>query len=231
MTWIKMVHDIAEKPETIAIAQTLSMDRFAVTGRLHKIWSWFDLQTIDGHAPGVSAEFLDLMVAREGFADAMVLVGWLHARNDRLSMPNFDRHNSKSAKVRALAASRQSRRRHGTRVTKSLQIGDASSLLLSISDSSFLLPKELDNESFRACFVKWLEYKSERHEPYKPAGLKGVIARADKIAAKCGLQKVIEAIETAIANGWKGWDHANSFTGNQYGKPQQHRSGRFAGTE
>lgn len=131
MAWIKMQHDVGEKPEVVSIACRLCMDRFAVIGRLHKVWSWFDQHTGDGSASGITPAFLDQLVLHEGFAASMTAVGWLVPRHGSLVVPNFDRHNSKSAKDRALAAVRQSRSRNASCATKTERF-------LSYSDS-FLL--------------------------------------------------------------------------------------------
>lgn len=116
--WLKMEHELADKPEVIAISATLGIDRFSVIGRLHRIWSWFDRHTTDGCAAGVTTAFLDSLVAHEGFAQSMTAVGWLAVRNGRLSVPNFDRHISKSAKQRNLASERMKRSRYATSATK-----------------------------------------------------------------------------------------------------------------
>lgn len=62
-------------------------------------------------------------------------------------------------------------------------------------------------ESIRASARDWLAYKRERREPYKPTGLKTVITRIGNLTAEHGAQRVASAIERAIANGWKGFDH------------------------
>jgi len=133
-----MEHDVGEKPEVVAIAQRLAMDRFAVVGRLHKVWCWFDQQTRNGNAPGLTPAFLDSLVAHEGFAAEMVAVGWLSTRNGHVSVPKFDRHNSKSAKERALAAARKSRSRHAPSVNKPAPVLSISNSN-SYSDSFFLI--------------------------------------------------------------------------------------------
>lgn len=116
--WIKMSHDISTKPEVVALASQLGMDRFAVVGRLHEIWCWFDRHTSDGNARGVTQAFLDSLVDAEGFASALASVGWLEARDGAIRMPNFGRHLSKSAKQRALGQERSQRFRNAAGVTK-----------------------------------------------------------------------------------------------------------------
>ena len=119
--WIKMEHDLPDKPEVFSIAQSLEIeDRDLVVGKLHRVWTWFDKHTVDGNAHGVTLAFLDALSGVSGFAQAMQDVGWLQQRNGTLTAPKFDRHNSKSAKRRALGQERVKRFRNATSVTKSL---------------------------------------------------------------------------------------------------------------
>lgn len=119
--WIKMEHDLRDKPEVISLAATLGInDRDLIVGKLHRLWSWFDKHTSDGCAPGVTPVFIDSLVDLEGFASALQVVGWLSTRRDSVAMPKFDRHNSKSAKDRALASERMKRSRYAASATKTL---------------------------------------------------------------------------------------------------------------
>jgi hypothetical protein len=60
--------------------------------------------------------FIDGMVGSQGFAASMQKVGWL--TDD--GVPNFDRHNGKPAKERALTQSRVKRLRNADGVTSAL---------------------------------------------------------------------------------------------------------------
>lgn len=111
--WIKMRNDLPDDPAVIAIAARLGLDEFAVIGRLHTLWAWADEQSRDGHAVGVTSAWLDRKVQRDGFADALVSVGWLEVTNDGLTIPNFENHNGETAKVRALGTRRKQRQRAG----------------------------------------------------------------------------------------------------------------------
>lgn len=105
--WIKMDTELPDKPEVIRMSGLLGMDRFAIVGRLHRLWSWWNKHTADGHAPGVTETFLDELVNRDGFSAALREVDWLQARSGSLVVPRFDRHNGNSAKSRVQAAERQ----------------------------------------------------------------------------------------------------------------------------
>lgn len=93
------------------------MDRFAVVGRLHRVWSWFDTHSSDGHAKGVTGFFIDELAGHSGFADALRKVDWLIDRSGSLSVPHFDRHNGQSAKKRAESTERKRKSRNVSRET------------------------------------------------------------------------------------------------------------------
>lgn len=83
--------------------------------------------------------------------------------------------------------------------------------------AALFLPEILDHPSFRNQLAAWLRYKGKN--AYKPDGLTAMISRAANRAAEFGLPTVVAAIQTAMANGWKGWDQDSSF---------KHRSGAKA---
>lgn len=56
----------------------------------------------------------------------------------------------------------------------------------------------------QAAFAEWLRYKSERHQTYKPTGLKTLEERVREAAAQYGDQAVIGVIRDSIANNWQG---------------------------
>jgi len=105
--WLKVEASTWEKPEVWQMSQDLELDLDAVVGKLLRIWSWFDQQTITGNAPSVTVSFLDSRVGVTGFCDAMKAVGWMREKGGQVILPNFDRHNGQTAKDRALTAKRQ----------------------------------------------------------------------------------------------------------------------------
>jgi hypothetical protein len=73
--WLKARIDLPDDPAVIEIAHQLLSDEYAVVGRLVRIWGWANRQSRDGHAPGVTAAWIDRYVAQPGFAAAMQKVG------------------------------------------------------------------------------------------------------------------------------------------------------------
>lgn len=109
--WIKMRISLAEDPAVIAMAAVLGESEFTIVGRLHHLWGWADVQSRDGHARGVTDVWINRYVQRDGFAQAMIDVGWLIIDESGVLFPKFDRHNGDSAKQRGLAADRKRNQR------------------------------------------------------------------------------------------------------------------------
>jgi hypothetical protein len=107
--WLKVEANTPDKPEVFEIATQLKVSPTDVFGRLFLVWRFFDQHTQDGNAVNVTSAYLDHIAGVTGFADAMRCVGWLHggeSGNMGLRLPNFGRHNGKTAKARALTGRR-----------------------------------------------------------------------------------------------------------------------------
>lgn len=109
MGWLKVDHDIHEKPEVIAMACDLGIDRCHVVGYLVKVWIWADKHTTDGNAPSVTKTFIDSYLGVINFSNAMQKVGWLEDCDGGICIPKFDRHNGEGAKKRIQNAARQAK--------------------------------------------------------------------------------------------------------------------------
>ena len=112
MSWIKVRTNLSDDPSVWEIADALNMDAFAVIGRLHSMWAWFDGQaTADDPWVYVTSTAMDRRLACAGWCAAVAAAGWLLIDGNRLGIPNFDRHNGQSAKDRALTQARQFKHR------------------------------------------------------------------------------------------------------------------------
>ncbi len=110
-SWIKVEVTTNQKVEVLTIADLLDIDPHTAFGKLVVLWCWADINTIDGHANGVTKVTVDSVVGLKGFAEAMLdsRVGWLREEEDgSLFFSNFDRHNGKGAKKRSVDARRKS---------------------------------------------------------------------------------------------------------------------------
>ena len=120
MAWLKFDTATPEKPEIMAITMALGFDDPDLTvGKLLKVWRWFDQHSVDGNARGVTAALLDRVIGVSGMCAAMSNVGWLDIEEGGLSLPNFERHNGKTAKDRALTAQRVAKSRAKTEAVDS----------------------------------------------------------------------------------------------------------------
>jgi hypothetical protein len=109
--WIKWTKGFAWKPEVLAIAKELDMDRLSVAATLMELWEWADDITDDGNAHSVTTDAIDGKTRVQGLSSAMQKAGWLIIGNDGVIFPKFERHNGNSAKKRAQNGRRVRRHR------------------------------------------------------------------------------------------------------------------------
>ena len=64
------------------------------------------------------------------------------------------------------------------------------------------------NKDMKKALQEWIDYKSERKEQYKEAGMRTLISQAVNLGAAYGGAAVCDAIHTSMASGYKGiiWD-------------------------
>lgn len=105
--WLKLECSTPDKPEVFAITARMGWEDPDLTvGKLFRVWRWFDQQTTNGNADGVTASLLDRIAGATGFAQAMISEGWLVETGHGLALPNFEKHNGATAKSRAQTAKR-----------------------------------------------------------------------------------------------------------------------------
>jgi hypothetical protein len=110
--WLKICKETPTKPEILVIATKLNIHPDVAFARCFHLWAWFDSNTKDGITNGVTKVTIDALLHRDGLCDTLIAVGWLCENNDgNLYLPNFDRHNSETAKTRALGKKRQNKHR------------------------------------------------------------------------------------------------------------------------
>lgn len=126
MEWLKFEKATLDKPEVFQIAGELGIDPDAVIGKLLRVWSWFDSQSVDGNANVTVTALLDRYAGITGFCKAMKNAGWMMENDGQICLPNYQRHTGKTAKARALGAARTSNSRasaacNAQTVTETLQ--------------------------------------------------------------------------------------------------------------
>lgn len=110
--WLKIEVCTPDKAEVFSMAEMLGIDSDAVVGKLFRVWRWFDQHTEEGNDASVTKALIDRCAGVTAFSDAMLAVGWLRQGQRGLELPNFDRHNGKTAKARALTAKRVAAHKH-----------------------------------------------------------------------------------------------------------------------
>jgi len=197
--WIKLETITPDKPEVHKMADLLGIDPDAVMGKLIRIWVWADQQTYHGDAVSVTKTLLDRCSCAPGFANAMEKVGWLLQDCDGFVFPNFERHNGKTAKQRALT-SKRTRNYRAKKVSRKCDAPSvtSSSLYKEIVD---LLIKEKTSPEFRHAWQEWVQYRAnDVKKPLKESMAHKQLAKM----AQWGEARSIAAIDHTIAMGWVG---------------------------
>jgi len=112
VSWLKVEITTPDKPEILAVAARLDLDPDIVFARWFRLWCWADQNlSRNGHARSVTLAQLDRIAGVTGLAAGFAEQGWIVEAEDGVTFANFDRHNGKSSKERALAQDRQRQRR------------------------------------------------------------------------------------------------------------------------
>lgn len=122
--WIKVEVATLDKPEVARMAELLGVKRDEMLGMLLRFWTWLDRHTGNGVVTHMSRLSIDDVMHVVGFGAVLESVGWgvFDDKAVTLTVPNFERHNGKPAKSRALGNKRKAeydeRKRNGNGVTK-----------------------------------------------------------------------------------------------------------------
>lgn len=222
--WMKVELELPDKPEVFRMAGILAIDPDAVVGKLLRVWAWFDKHTETGNAAGVTYALLDRITGVTGFAEAMALSGWLEQRGSELLIPNFDRHNGKTAKNRALTAKRVAVKR-----VKSNAESNAASVTHALPreekrrEEEKQVSKEVLPDWLPA--DKWQDFVDHRKAIRKPMTDKARERMLRHLAdLKAKGHDVVTLMDTAIRSGWQ--DVYEPKAAGQFNSPQVPRPRR-----
>jgi hypothetical protein len=216
--WIKYRVGLPTNPRVIKIAGILRKPIPHIVGSLMAFWAIGDKHTTDGVLDGYTPDVVDDMIGLRGFAEALRTVGWLEVGDGSVTIPDFDEHNSQSAKRRASKAKDMERYRcrsvdnarpqNDHKLTterppekeeekeqskKKTKTGAAPPL--------GVFPDVLDTPEFRAA---WAEYEANRREiGYAKLTPRGQ-SKKFKDFVEWGHDAAIQSINESIANGWTG---------------------------
>lgn len=235
--WIKFETTTSDKPEVWAMAGKLQIDPDAVVGKLLKVWAWFDEQTVDGNAPSVTKALLNSKVCVTNFCEAMIEVGWMMEADGQICLPNFDRHNGKTAKNRALTSKRVADFKAGNaKVTQNFENGNGASVTNALPrreqkrrdkevntnpplppkgktvDLFADVPNSLNTTEFTLAWAEWAQHRREVKKPLTATSIKRQLQQLEKL----GPAEACQWINYTIAKGWQGlqapdadWKRAN----------------------
>ncbi len=116
--WIPIRLDLPEDPAVLRMADKLETRPETVVGYCVKFWSWVSRQCNAPTVTGVTLKRLGDSIALPGFPELLVDVGWLEyddsGENPVITIPNYDRWLSESAKSRALTRKRVKKSRNAS---------------------------------------------------------------------------------------------------------------------
>jgi hypothetical protein len=122
--WIKIEHVTPDKPEIHRIASILGISAEAVFGHLVRLWVWADQQSLDGRQIVAKCDTINCICRCAKIANAMQEVGWLVTEGEYVTFPNFDRHNTETAKNRAVKSKQKKKERKKSVAKMSPKKGD-----------------------------------------------------------------------------------------------------------
>lgn len=99
--WITMKVTLCESDEVERMKAALNLDTYQVVGRLQKIWSWAFLHTKKGGQSRLDCLTIDRKVECDGFAQAMIDVGWGVMMSPGFKFKNFGKNNKTDHELRA----------------------------------------------------------------------------------------------------------------------------------
>jgi hypothetical protein len=202
MAWLKIQHETPEKPEILLLGKILNISQGDAFLACFRFWRWADLNVYGCNAPSVTLALLDSVVGIKNFGEAMVSVGWISQDETGLRIPNFERHNSQSAKKRALTSNRVSQHR-AKKCNANVTLGALQKRYQSKSKNKNIIPPfppSLKTPEFQQAWEDWIRFRQEKKKPLTPTCVKEQFSFLENL----GPVKGIESIRNSIRNGWQG---------------------------
>lgn len=106
--WIKMRGNLWDDPRVAKLADLTDSNEAMVIGALYWLWATADQHTEDGLMPDLSERAIDRKTGLQGFASALISIGWMAKHGDGVQIIDFEKHNGTSAKKRCQTARRVS---------------------------------------------------------------------------------------------------------------------------
>jgi hypothetical protein len=209
--WLKFEINTPEKREVLAMSVELGYEDPDLTvGKLLRVWRWFDQHTVNGNALNVTPALFDRLISVKGITQAMVNVGWLIVNSDGLTLPNFERHNGKTAKARVLTAVRVANHKDREKSNAPIVSSALPREVKRSKDINTITPDGVSDSVFQ----DFIKLRKGLKAPVTETAINGLKREADK--AHLPLQTVLEL---CCQNGWRGfkaeWIKADATASNQ----------------
>ncbi|VTS03055.1 hypothetical protein [Tuwongella immobilis] len=121
LDWMPVRLSLTSDMRIQQIAAQLNVTRYHVVGALIDLWTNANLQTMEGVFRYFPRQKLDMVYQLPGFAQALEELGWISFQGNSLKIENFEEHNGKGARRRALENRRKAISREKQRVHKTAQ--------------------------------------------------------------------------------------------------------------
>ena len=195
--WLKFEINTPEKREVLAMTVELGYDDPDLTvGKLLRVWRWFDQHTVDGNALNVTPALFDRLIGVTGITNSMAKVGWLIIKDDGLTLPNFERHNGKTAKARVLTAVRVAKHKDKEKSNAVIVSSPLPREEKRREDINTITPEGVSESVFQ----DFIKLRKGLKAPVTQTAIKGLQREAAK--ANLSLQSVLEL---CCQNGWRGF--------------------------
>lgn len=209
--WLKFEINTPEKREVLAMTVELGYDDPDLTvGKLLRVWRWFDQHTVDGNAMNVTPALFDRLIGVTGITNSMAKVGWLVVNEHGLTLPNFERHNGKTAKARVLTAVRVAKHKDKEKSNAPIVSSALPREEKRREDIKTITPDGVSDSVFK----DFIKLRNGLKAPVTQTALNGLKREAEK--ARLPLQTVLEL---CCQNGWRGfkaeWIKSDTQVGNQ----------------
>lgn len=105
--WIKMRGNLWDDPRIAKLCDITDHGEASIIGGLYWLWATADQHTENGIMPGLTVRSIDRKTGIQGFAAALIEIGWLADHPEGVMIIKFEEHNGASAKRRSLDAQRK----------------------------------------------------------------------------------------------------------------------------
>ena len=109
VNWLKVETTTPDKKEMLRLGHLCKLSKADTFLAWFQLWAYFDREANDGFVPGMTRSAVDKIAEVPGFAVALEDkdVDWIYVDSTGLTVAEWDIHNGKKAKKRALDAKRK----------------------------------------------------------------------------------------------------------------------------